>query len=190
MSMLRQSLVVFGTLTLVTGLAYPLAITGASRALFPAQAEGSLIRKDGRIVGSNLIGQHTEEPRYFWGRLSATDFPTDAANSSGSNLASTNPALKGNAEGRIKTLRAADPGNTSPVPVDLVTASGSGLDPHITPVAAEYQVARVARVRGLPEGEVRGLVVRATSGRAAWLFGEPRVNVLQLNLSLDEGKRP
>ena len=185
MSMLRQSLVVFGSLTLVTGLAYPLALTAASRLFFPAQASGSLIVREGQIVGSRLIGQHTEQPRYFWWRLSATDFPTNAGNSSGSNLAASNPALKVNAENRIKALRAVDPGNCAPVPVDLVTASGSGLDPHITPAAAEYQVGRVARVRGLPESQVRGLVARATRARAAWVFGEPVVNVLELNLALD-----
>ena len=147
MSMLRQSLVVVGSLVVITGLAYPLAITGTSKILFPHQAEGSLIRKDGKVLGSSLIAQHTEEPRYFWGRLSATDYPTDADNSSGSNLAASNPTLKSNAETRIKALRAADPGNTRPVPADLVTSSGSGLDPDITPAAADYQVQRVARVR-------------------------------------------
>jgi K+-transporting ATPase ATPase C chain len=186
--MIRQSLVVIGSLCFITGLAYPLAITGTGKVLFPRQAEGSLIRKDGRVVGSSLIGQHTEDPRYFWGRLSATDYPTDAANSSGSNLAPSNPALKSNAEGRIKALRVADPGNTLPVPVDLVTASGSGLDPHITPAAAEYQVKRVAHVRGRSEPEIRAMVVRATKGRLLGLFGEPTVDVLELNLSLDVAK--
>jgi len=185
MSMLRQSLVVVGSLVVITGLAYPLAITGTSKVLFPRQAEGSLIRKDGKVLGSSLIAQHTEEPRYFWGRLSATDYPTDAANSSGSNLAASNPTLKSNAKARIKALLAADPGNTLPVPVDLVTASGSGLDPHITPAAAEYQVQRVARVRGRPEVQIRALVARATTGRFLGVLGEPRVNVLELNLSLD-----
>ena len=189
MKMLRQSLVVMGALALLTGLAYPLAMTGAARLLFPRQAEGSLIRKDGRILGSRLIGQHTEDPRYFWGRLSATDYPTDAANSSGSNLSANNDALAANAQSRIKALRAADPGDTRPVPVDLVTASASGLDPDITPAAAEYQVARVAQVRGRSQAEIRALVARATRGRVIGLFGEPRVNVLELNLSL-EAARP
>jgi len=185
MSMLRQSLTVVGSLIFVTGLAYPLTITGASRVLFPHQAGGSLILKDGKVLGSELIAQHTEDPKYFWGRLSATDYPTDAGNSSGSNLAPSNPALAANAQARIKTLRDADPGNTQPVPADLVTASGSGLDPHITPAAAEYQVRRVARVRGRSEAEVRALVGQATSGRSLGVFGEPVVNVLELNLSLD-----
>jgi K+-transporting ATPase ATPase C chain len=187
--MIRQSLVVIGSLAFITGLAYPLAITGTAKVLFPRQAEGSLILKDGQVVGSSLIGQHTEDPKYFWGRLSATDFPTDAANSSGSNLAPSNPALKTNAEGRIKALRDADPGNTLPVPVDLVTSSGSGLDPHITPAAAEYQVKRVARVRGRSEADIRALMAKATSGRTLGIFGEPVVNVLELNLSLD-GQQP
>ncbi len=190
MSMLRQSLTVFGCLTLLTGLAYPLALTGSARVLFPGQAEGSLIRRQGRIVGSRLIGQHTEDPRYFWGRLSATDFPTDAANSGGSNLAPSNPALRVQAETRIRALRAADPGNLEPVPVDLVTASGSGLDPHISPAAAAWQVARVARVLGRPEAEIRALVAGATKDRLFGLLGEPRVDVLQLNLSLDAPARP
>jgi K+-transporting ATPase ATPase C chain len=187
--MIRQSLVVMGCLVVLTGLAYPLAITVSGKVLFPRQAEGSLIRRDGQILGSRLIGQHTEDPAYFWGRLSATDFPTDAANSGGSNLAPSNPALKSNAQARIQALRAADPGNSDPVPVDLVTSSASGLDPHITPAAAEYQVKRVARVRGRSEAEIRARVAEATSGRVIGLFGEPRVNVLELNLSLaKEGK--
>ncbi|BDU72894.1 potassium-transporting ATPase subunit KdpC [Mesoterricola silvestris] len=184
MSLLRPALAVTGSLVLITGLAYPLALTGAGRILFPRQAQGSLLYRDGRIVGSRLIGQHTEDPAYFWGRLSAAAFPTDAAHSSGSNLAPSNPALAAAAQGRIRALRLADPGNPLPVPVDLVTASASGLDPHITPAAADYQVRRVARARGLPEAEVRARVARATSGRLLGLFGEPRVDVLALNLSL------
>ena len=195
MSLVRPSLVIVGSLALITGLAYPLAITGAGRLLFPRQVKGSLIIKDGQVVGSSLIAQHTEDPKYFWGRLSATagsnpaGFPTDAANSSGSNLAPSNPDLRTAAEGRIKALRSADPSNALLVPVDLVTSSGSGLDPHITPAAAEFQIRRVARLRGRTEGEIRALVARATSGRVIGLFGEPRVNVLLLNLSLD-GARP
>ncbi|WP_306600773.1 potassium-transporting ATPase subunit KdpC [Geothrix sp. 21YS21S-2] len=188
MSLLRPALAVTGSLVLITGLAYPLALTGAGRALFPGQARGSLIVRDGRVLGSRLIGQHTEDPAFFWGRLSAAAFPTDAANSSGSNLAPSNPALKAAAERRIQALRQADPGNPLPVPADLVTASASGLDPHITPAAADYQVRRVARVRGLPETEVRARVAQATSGRLLGLFGEPRVNVLELNLGLGERK--
>lgn len=188
MALLRNSLVVTGSLILLTGLAYPLAMTGAGRILFPRQAAGSLLYRDGQVAGSSLIAQHTEDPRYFWGRLSATDFPTDAANSAGSNLAPSNPALAAAAEARIKALRAADPGNGDPVPVDLVTASGSGLDPHISPAAAAFQVRRVARVRNRPEAEIRALVARATRGRTLGLFGEPRVDVLELNLSLDGGR--
>jgi K+-transporting ATPase ATPase C chain len=188
MSLIRPSLVIVGGLAVLTGLVYPLVVTGAAHVLFPRQASGSLIIKDGQVVGSSLIAQHTEDPKYFWGRLSATDFPTDAANSGGSNLSAANPALKANAEARIKALRDADPGNTQAVPADLVTSSGSGLDPHITPAAADFQVKRVARVRKRPEAEVRALVARATSGRLLGLFGEPRVNVLELNLSLDAVK--
>jgi len=189
MSLLRPALAVTGSLIIITGLAYPLALTGAGRALFPGQARGSLIVKDGRILGSRLIGQHTEDPAFFWGRLSAASFPTDAAHSSGSNLAPSNPVLRAAAERRILALRQADPGNVLPVPSDLVTASASGLDPHITPAAADYQVRRVARVRGLPEAEVRAKVAQATTGRILGLFGEPRVDVLALNLSL-EASRP
>jgi len=188
MSTLRKALVITGSLAILTGLFYPLALTGAARAFFPRQAGGSLIVKDGRVVGSALIGQHTEDPRYFWGRLSATDFPTDAAASGGSNLAVSNPALRAAALGRIQALQAADPGNGAAVPVDLVTASGSGLDPHISPAAAEYQVGRVARARGLGEKDIRALVARASRGRLLGILGEPRVNVLELNLSLDAAR--
>ena len=187
MSMLRPVLVVFGSLSLLTGLVYPLAITGVARVVFPRQAQGSLIVRDGRVLGSELIGQHTEDPKYFWGRLSATpEVPTNGGSSSGSNLAPSNPALRKAAEDRIAALRAVDPGNAALVPVDLVTASGSGLDPHISPAAAEFQVARVARVRGLEQARVRQLVMDHTEGRTLGIFGEPRVNVLQLNLSLAE----
>jgi K+-transporting ATPase ATPase C chain len=190
MSMIRPALVSFGALAIITGLAYPLALTGVGQALFPVKANGSLIVKDGQILGSRLIGQFTEDPKYFWGRLSATgDYPTNAANSGGSNLAPSNPDLVKGAERRIQALRAADPTNSMPVPSDLVTASGSGLDPHITPAAAEYQVRRVARVRGLAESSLRELVRNHTEGRTFGLLGEPRVNVLDLNLALD-GYRP
>jgi len=186
MATFRPALVIFGALTLLTGLAYPMAISGAGRILFKHKAEGSLIQQDGRILGSELIGQYTEDPKYFWGRLSATGgFPTNAANSGGSNLAPSNPELPKAAERRIQALRAADPGNAEPIPVDLVTASGSGLDPHITPAAAAFQAARVARVRGLPLDRVQELVRRHTQGRTLGLLGEPRVNALALNLSLD-----
>ena len=187
MSQLRPALVCIAALTLITGLAYPLAITGAGRLLFPSQARGSLILRKGQVVGSELIAQHTEDPRFFWGRLSATsDYPTNAANSGGSNLAPSNPDLRKAAEERIQALRSLDPGNATEIPGDLVTASGSGLDPHITPAAAEYQVGRVARVRGLPQAQVRDLVRAATLGRPLGLVGEPRVNVLELNLALEE----
>ena len=187
MFQLRQAIVSVAALTLLTGLAYPLAMTGMGNLLFPRQAQGSLIIHQGKVLGSEWIAQHTEEPKYFWGRLSATgDFPTNASNSGGSNLAPSNPDLAKAAQARIQALRAADPGNNAPVPEDLVTASGSGLDPHITPAAAEYQVARVARVRKLPEAQVRDLVKSMTQGRAFFgLLGEPTVNVLKLNLALD-----
>jgi len=186
MSNLRPALVTFAALAFLTGLTYPLALTGAGRLLFKHKAQGSLIERDGRILGSELIGQHTEDPKYFWGRLSATGgFPTNAANSGGSNLAPSNPELPKATERRILALRAADPGNAEPVPVDLVTASGSGLDPHISPASAAFQAARVARVRGLPLAQVHAQVKRHTQGRTFGFLGEPRVNVLALNLSLD-----
>jgi K+-transporting ATPase ATPase C chain len=187
MSMLRPALVSFAALTVLTGLVYPLVITGVGQVVFPGKANGSLIVKNGQVLGSELIGQHTEDPKYFWGRLSATgDFATNAMNSGGSNLAASNPGLRMAAERRLQALQAADPASSDPVPVDLVTASGSGLDPHITPAAASYQVRRVARARGLPESTLRELVLRHTAGRTFGVLGEPRVNVLELNLALDE----
>ncbi len=186
MSIIRPALVTFAALAVLTGLAYPLLVTGTGRLCFRHQAQGSLIIQEGRVLGSELIGQHTEDPKYFWGRLSATgDFPTNAANSGGSNLAPSNPALAATAQRRIQVLRKADPGNTQALPVDLVTASASGLDPHISPAAAAYQVARVARVRGLPVSRVQALVKQHTQGRTFGFLGEPRVHVLQLNLELD-----
>jgi K+-transporting ATPase ATPase C chain len=187
MSQLRPALVCIAALSLITGLVYPLAITGAGAVLFPRQAKGSLIIRQGRIVGSELIGQQSEDPGTFWGRLSATgDYPTNADNSGGSNLAASNPDLAKAAAARIKALRDLDPGNTAPVPADLVTASGSGLDPDISPAAADYQIKRVAKARSLTEDQVRDLVRRASSGRTLGLVGEPRVNVLELNLALRE----
>ncbi len=173
-------------LTVLTGLVYPLAITGVAQVLFPRQANGSLIMEDGHIAGSRLIGQPFDDPKYFWGRPSATTpFPYNAAASSGSNLAPTNQALIDAVKQRVAALRAADPGNQAPIPVDLVTASGSGLDPDISPAAALYQVPRVARVRHMAENAVRQLVARHTEGRQFGILGEPRVHVLELNLDLD-----
>jgi len=190
---LRPLFVSFALLTLITGVIYPLLVTGLAQVIFPHQANGSLILRDGRAVGSELIGQSFDDPRYFWGRLSATGaFAYNAFNaetltgSSGSNYGPLNPALLEAAQARVDALRAADPGNRAPIPVDLVTASGSGLDPHISVAAALYQLPRVARERGLSEDQVRQLVDENTEGRQLGFLGEPRVNVLELNLALDE----
>jgi potassium-transporting ATPase KdpC subunit len=183
---IRPALVLLIVLSVVIGLVYPALVTGIAQVVFPRQANGSLIVHDGKVLGSSLIGQPFDDPRYFWGRPSATSpFPYNAAASSGSNQGPTNPALYDAVKGRIEALRAADPGNTAPVPVDLVTASGSGLDPHISPAAALYQVGRVARARNLEEFAVRQLVERHTESRQLGFLGEPRVNVLTLNLALD-----
>ena len=183
---LRTAFLVLIALTGVTGVAYPLAVTGLAQLLFPSQANGSLIVEGGKARGSALIGQNFDDPRYFWSRPSATaPFPNNAAVSSGSNLGPLNDSLRDAVKGRVEALRAADPGNTAPVPVDLVTASGSGLDPHISPAAAAYQAARVARERGLDRARVDKLVAEHTEGRWLGLLGEPRVNVLELNLALD-----
>ncbi|MBP8202263.1 MAG: potassium-transporting ATPase subunit KdpC [Nitrospira sp.] len=181
----------FFILTILTGVAYPLAVTAIAQLLFPHQANGSLISKDGKPIGSTLIGQPFDDPKYFWGRPSATaPFPYNAAASSGSNLGPTNPALIETVKMRVAALKAADPGNDTPVPVDLVTASGSGLDPHISPASAEYQVRRVARARGREEAFVRTLVSQHTEGRQLGMLGERRVNVLALNLALDATDPP
>jgi K+-transporting ATPase ATPase C chain len=168
-------------MTVITGVAYPLLVTLLAQVAFRDQANGSLIEKNGKVVGSALIGQPFSDPKYFWGRPSATSpMPYNGAASSGSNQGPTNPALKEAVEGRIK-----DHGGKTPVPADLVTASSSGLDPHISPAAAEYQIARVAKTRGVPEEKLRGLVAQHTEGRQLGILGEPRVNVLRLNLALD-----
>lgn len=173
-------------MTLLTGILYPLAVTGAATVLFPRQASGSLVLKEGRAVGSALIGQPFSDPKYFWGRPSATTpLPCNGMLSGGSNLGPTNPDLVAQVKARIETFRAADPGNTAPVPVDLVTASASGLDPHVSPAAALYQVHRVAKARGLSDEVVRKLVESHVEGRTFGVLGEPRVNVLLLNLDLD-----
>lgn len=186
LSQLRPAIVSFLVLTVVTGVVYPLAVTAVAQVAFPSQANGSLIVKDGKAVGSALIGQPFDDPKYFWGRLSATSpFPYNAAASSGSNLGPTNKALTDEVQARIDALKAADPGNIQPIPVDLVTSSGSGLDPDISPAAAEYQLNRVARARGMDPDKVRALAAQYTQGRQFFILGEPRVNVLQLNLALD-----
>jgi K+-transporting ATPase ATPase C chain len=185
---LRSATMVFLLLTIVTGVAYPAFVTLVAQLAFPDQASGSLVRSEGKLVGSRLIGQSFSSPRYFWGRPSATGpMPNNGSVSSGSNQGPLNPALLTAIESRVAALRAADPGNTVPVPVDLVTASASGLDPHISVAAADYQVPRVARERGLSEERVRQRVRDATQGRTFGVLGEPRVNVLQLNLALDAG---
>lgn len=187
----RPALTLFVVLSLVTGLAYPLVVTGIAQSVFPSEANGSLIVHDGKTIGSALIGQTFADPGHFWSRPSATGpMPYNAANSSGSNLAPTAPALTDAVKARVEALRAADPGNTAPVPVDLVTTSASGLDPHISRAAADYQVARVARVSGIPVEKVKALVELHTEGRWLGFIGEPRVNVLALNLALDALKAP
>jgi K+-transporting ATPase ATPase C chain len=189
---IRAALVALAVLTLITGFAYPLLITAVARAAFPNQASGSLIVRNGHVVGSRLIGQSFDAPEYFWGRLSATTdangkpLPYNAGASAASNLGPTNPALVDEVKARIDALALADPANTAPVPIDLVTSSGSGLDPHITPAAALYQVHRVAKARGIDEARLRALVAAHTEDRTLFVLGEPRVNVLELNLALGE----
>jgi K+-transporting ATPase ATPase C chain len=188
--LLIQSVVCLAVLTLLTGIIYPLVVTGVAEVAFPHQAHGSLFTHGGRAAGSELIGQAFSDPRYFWGRPSATTpMPYNAGSSGGSNLGPTNPDLARQVKERVEALRAADPGNDQPVPVDLVTASASGLDPDLSPAAAEFQVSRVARARGLAESAVRDLVSAHTSPRFLGVLGEPRVNVLELNLALDERAR-
>jgi K+-transporting ATPase ATPase C chain len=195
-SQLRPALVALVIFTILTGLVYPLVVTGLAQVIFPRQANGSLLVRNGQAVGSELIGQPFDDPKYFWGRLSATSpagytaFNGDKlTGSSGSNYGPLNPALVEAVQTRIKALQEADPDNKAPIPVDLVTASGSGLDPHMSPAAAAYQVGRVARARGLSEDTVRQMVTQHTEGRTLGLLGEPRVNVLALNLALDDVKK-
>ncbi len=188
-TLIRPALALLLILTVITGLAYPLALTGIARLLFPDQASGSLILEDGRPIGSRLIGQAFSDPKYFWSRPSATTpQPYNGLGSTGSNLGPLNPALTDAVRSRIAALRAVDPANRAPVPVDLVTASASGLDPDISVAAAEYQAPRVARVRGLKLDTVRALIAAHTKGRWLGFLGEPRVNVLELNLALDQSR--
>lgn len=189
-SIFRPALVLFGALTLVCGVAYPVLVAGISQAAFPDAANGSLVKQGERVVGSRLIGQHFSAPQYFWGRPSATGpTPNNGGGSSGSNQGPLNPALREAVKGRVEALRAADPGNTAPIPVDLVTASASGLDPEISLAGARWQAGRVAQARGLARLEVEQMIDEHAEGRLLGLFGEPRVNVLALNLALDAQKR-
>jgi potassium-transporting ATPase KdpC subunit len=183
---LRPALVLFLLLTVLTGFLYPLIITGLAQLLFPVQAAGSVVTRDGHAVGSRLIGQSFSDPKYFWSRPSATTpQPYNGTGSTGSNYGPLNPALTDAVKTRVAALRAADPGNDTPVPVDLVTASGSGLDPEISVAGASYQAGRVARARGVEPDRVRALIAAHTEGRLLGVLGEPRVNVLELNLALD-----
>jgi potassium-transporting ATPase KdpC subunit len=184
---LRAATAIFVAMTIITGVAYPLAVTLVSQVVFPHQANGSLIERDGKTVGSALIGQTFSSPKYFWSRPSAAGY--NGAASTGSNLGPTNPAQLDAVKQRVADLKTAHDGEKTPIPIDLVTASGSGLDPHISPAAAAYQVARVARARGMAEDDLRKLVVQHTEGRTFGLLGEPRVNVLALNLALDASER-
>jgi K+-transporting ATPase ATPase C chain len=188
MNQLKPAIMMLALMTVLTGVVYPLVVTGVAQLVFPAQANGSLLVKDGSAVGSALIGQPFDDPKYFWSRLSATaPFAYNAASSTGSNYGPLNDALMDAVRGRIAALRDADPGNSAPIPVDLVTASASGLDPHISPAAARYQAARVAHARGLSAATVQALVDRHTHGRQWSVLGEPVVDVLALNLALDAG---
>jgi K+-transporting ATPase ATPase C chain len=191
-SHIRPALTMLAAFTLLTGLAYPLLVTGVAQLAFPHQANGSLTAAGGKALGSELIGQAFDDPGLFWGRPSATTpVPYNAAAGAGRNWGPLNPALRDAVAARARALRQADPGNTQPIPVDLVTASASGLDPHISPAAAEYQVPRVARRRGLSVAQVQALVAQCTEGRQWGFLGEPRVNVLKLNLALEgRGLRP
>ena len=183
---LRPMFVLFMALSVVTGIAYPLLVTGLARATMPFEAGGSIVERNGKAVGSRLIGQRFSDPRHFWSRPSATSpGPNNATASGGSNQGPSNPALVDAIKGRVEALRAADPGNATPIPVDLVTASGSGLDPDISVAAARYQAPRVARLRGTSLERVQALIAAQTKGQWLGFLGEPRVNVLELNLALD-----
>jgi len=185
LSQLRAAVLVFLALTAVTGIAYPVVVTLIAQVAFPHQANGSLIERDGKVVGTELIGQQFDDPRYFWGRPSATSPAYNAAASAGSNFGPTNPVQLDAVRERVEAIRRAHPQRSSAVPIDLVTASGSGLDPHISPAAAEFQLERVAQARGMDVQAVRKVVARHTAGRTFGVLGEPRVNVLELNLALD-----
>jgi len=188
-TMIKNALMSLLLFIILTGIIYPLAVTGIAQAIFPKQANGSIITKNGKAVGSELIGQQFEDQKYFWGRISATGpYSYNSVASSGSNLGPNNPNLMAAVETRIKALQESDPGNSTKIPVDLVSASGSGLDPHISPAAAEYQIMRVAKARGIEETRVREIVAQNTRGRWLGLIGEPVVNVLRMNLALDEQK--
>jgi len=190
LAQIRPAIVSFILFTVLTGIIYPLLVTGIAQKVFPKQAEGSLIISgEGKILGSSLIGQNFDGPKYFWGRLSATSPAYNASASSGSNLGPSNPALLDEIRPRITALKAAGPGNNDPIPVDLVTSSGSGLDPHISLAAANYQLARVARVRKLTTDAVQKIIDQNTQGRFLGILGEPVVNVLQVNLALDQYKK-
>jgi K+-transporting ATPase ATPase C chain len=185
--MLRNAAMSLLLFALLTGIIYPLAVTGIAQMIFPDKANGSIIMKNRKPTGSELIGQQFDEPKYFWGRLSSTTpYPYNGGSSAGSNLGPNNPDLLKAVQARLHALRSADPTNTAKIPVDLVTASGSGLDPHISPAAAEYQVHRVAKARGLDDARVREIVAKSTTGRWFGAIGEPVVHVLELNLTLDE----
>ncbi len=187
---IKQTILIFIVLSIITGIIYPFFVTGIAQVFFPSQANGSLIYRNSKPIGSALIGQAFNDPRYFWGRISATSpVSFNAASPSGSNLGPANPALLEQVKGRIKDLRMADPDNKGPMPVDLVTSSASGLDPHISLAAAYYQVPRVARLRGLPRDAVKSIVKQYTAGRLLGVIGEPVVNVLELNLALDSYKK-
>ena len=188
-TLLRPALSLFVLLTAITGIAYPLVVTGIAKVAFPEAADGSLIIKNGKPVGSRLIGQNFTDPKYFWGRPSATGpMPYNASASSGSNQGPLNPALTDAVKGRIEALKAADPDNARPIPADLVTASASGLDPQISPAAAEYQIDRVAKARQIDPSVIRAMLAKNTEGRQWAVFGEPRVNVLELNMALDSSQ--